>query len=157
MESREQPPDMDPMRMQQGLQIPCVDCTVLHQPDSDCPQCGGSGEHFQAAQMCDHSVQWERGQSDREHCDELRKAIAWDELAKAIRGCFVSYMIWGAGWASGYLNMRPDPQDDTWGKWDAVEAAWKALEPGLKAEYHEAKRKGENHERGTEVSAKDII
>lgn len=156
MEAREDPPDLDPSQMQQGLQIPCVDCTVLHQPDPDCPLCGGSGTHFQAAQMCDYSIQWERGQGDRAQCDELREAQTWDELAQAIRGCFVSYMIWGVGWVSGYLSMRPDPQDDTWGKWDAVEAAWKDLAPGLKEEYHDAKRKGEDHGRETEASANNL-
>ena len=51
--------EIDPMSMEQGLTIPCVDCTVLYGPNPECSHCGGSGQLFQAAQMCNFSIQWE--------------------------------------------------------------------------------------------------
>lgn len=129
--------------MEQGLQISCVDCTILYGSNPECPRCGGSGRHFQAAQMCDESIQWERGRHDRRACDEFRDAQAWPELARAIRGCFVSSLIWGAGWAAGYLGVRFEEPGEVWERWEVILDEWKALEPALKAEYFEAKTRGE--------------
>ena len=83
----------DPMQMQQGLTIPCVDCTVLLGPNPKCSHCEGKGHHFYPARMCDFSIQWDMGRADREQCNEFRETKAWSSLADSIRGCFVSFRI----------------------------------------------------------------
>ena len=130
--------------MQQGITIPCVDCTVLFGPNPECLRCGGLGQYFQPAQMCDLSIQWERGGNDRRRCDELRQSRAWDELAEAIRECFISYIIYGPGWASGYLSLAPDEEDFSWERWDPILEAWQQIEPELKREFFAARKKAES-------------
>lgn len=54
---------------------------------------------------------------------------------------FVSYLIYGPGWVSGYLNLRPDERDESWDNWEPITEEWKRIEPDLKREFLSARSK----------------
>ena len=109
------------MRREQGCVIPCVDCTLLRKPLDSCPTCGGTGEHFQAARMCDSSIQHEMGREGRESYEALRAKAneksssmkGWEDLAQTIRGCLQSTIIYGAGYSAGFRGVDvPESPDE---------------------------------------------
>jgi hypothetical protein len=130
-------PASDAMRMEQGLTIPCVDCKVLLGPDPECGHCDGAGELFQPAQMCDDSIQWQRGQEDRARYEEHKRADDGPALAQIIRGCFVSHLIWGPAWVAGFLDDEPDENDPEWPNWDTMKKRWESEAHRLTAEFHQ--------------------
>ncbi len=116
---------------EQGVQMPCVGCTILGDPDPSCPDCGGATWYFQEAHMCAPPVQQDYGRLARTNYDELRERRDWDGLATAIRGCLQKLVMYGAGWVSGFLGVD-------------LEEGKERLEPlkmELKNEYIEMKSK----------------
>jgi hypothetical protein len=94
--------------IEQGVQMPCVRCTILGDPDPSCPDCGGSSWYFREAHMCDLPTQQKYGRLARQNYDELSGRQDWDRLAVAIPECLRGLVMYGPGWASGFLGVDPE-------------------------------------------------